>query len=427
MPVRRPYDLLAAIALAATIFGIARPVPAEDIRWEFSAQVRPRLEIRDGYRRPLMRDEGPVLLLSQRTRLGIRCIVNPQVTAFVQFQDARTWGDEGSQAWGTRSSVALLDTYRAFIELRWRHWSLRCGRQELTCEEERIMGSSDWLQQARAHDAICLQWQRGHWTGQTAWAHNESGQPLTSDYSIYIENGNWDYKSLAMWWISHQTRRWKESFFLLYDHDWEMRDMLGYTSRFSFGPRFESALERFGLRLEAHWQLGRLKRSTWYYPGPSIADTLDVNAFMVASSVTYDLGAVKLGLWYDYLSGNRSDSSAYRAFDAPYPSNHEFYGWADYFEDIPNDTRQRGLQDLALKITIRNIGPVSGQCDLHYFWFAQPDEKRDKALGMEIDIGATFPLMKSVALSAGYAHVVPTEALKREGRRDRGELVLFDA
>jgi len=405
---RRPYDLLAVVAIAIAITAGAAPASAEDIRWEFTAQVRPRFEIRDGYQRLHTKNEGPVSFFSQRTRLGVRCIASPQASAFVQLQDVRTWGEER----GTSSDAAAdaFEAHQAYVDLRpLSCFMIRVGRQELSYDEERILGNSDWLQQGRAHDAVCLQWDHDVWAAHSAWAHNESGELLSSrSYRPFGEN----YKDLVTMWVARQWTHGKGSLIFVYDRERPL--LLAYTNRCTFGSRIERAIHAFEFRLETYWQLGHLKTNSWY-PTRSWngTDTIWVSAFMVASRVSYDLGAATLALWYDYLSGNHSSWGTYRAFSTPYPSNHGFYGWADYFLNIPQDNKQRGLQDLALKGKLKNLGPASGECHIHYFWYAQPDERGDKALGLEIDLGASYPVTKGVTLQAGYAHVEPTDALKR--------------
>lgn len=62
---------------------------------------------------------------------------------------------------------------------------------------------------------------------------------------------------------------------------------------------------------------------------------------------------ISLGLGGDYLSGNSDGTnigSKSNNFNTLYATNHKFYGYMDYFLNIPTDSKQRGLIDLYTRI-----------------------------------------------------------------------------
>ncbi|HSG49654.1 MAG TPA: alginate export family protein, partial [Longimicrobiales bacterium] len=117
-----------------------------------SGQVRPRTEYRD----PSGAAGDSQLWTSLRTRLGATYHSSGPVTAFVQVQDVRYFGEETNtlsdyradnfdlhQGWvqmGTEQSLALL----------------RVGRQEALFGGERLIGAVGWTQQGRAFDGARL-------------------------------------------------------------------------------------------------------------------------------------------------------------------------------------------------------------------------------------------------------------------------------
>src|SRR4249919_3599073 len=59
-----------------------------------SAELRPRLEFRDGYRTLPTEDSKPAAFVSQRSRLNV-AYSQKKFSLKVSLQDVRTWGDEG--------------------------------------------------------------------------------------------------------------------------------------------------------------------------------------------------------------------------------------------------------------------------------------------------------------------------------------------
>jgi hypothetical protein len=430
---RRPYDLLAAAAIAIAVTAVAVPASAEDIRWEFTAQVRPRLELRRGYRTlrgayipvdKYFRAEKAVLIFSQRTRLGLRFMHDPKVRAFVELQDVRLWGDELSTLDDSRADN--LDVHEGYVDLKpLDRLTIRVGRQELDYDEGRILGSSDWSQQGRSHDAVRVMWDEPAWAVHAAWAHHEYGELLFSNQYWNTQN----YQDLVMARLSRHWESGEIATLALFDsYDPTLPDHFRGVpkNRWTVGARAEIQRSRLETRAEAYYQTGLWKAYPLLRPSPS--RRYDFDAFMVGVRAGYAIDFVTVTLWYDYLSGDRdSADDKYTAFDPPYPSNHQFYGWADHFVSFrgwadgsiccysytPSDTRDHGLQDLVLKTHFGELGPFDAQLDLHYFWYAQRDEQGQRALGFEADLMVTHPFSEEVDISAGYSHIQPAAAWER--------------
>ena len=62
-------------------------------QFSISAELRPRLEIRNGFRVPSFKDSDAAIFVSQRTRLNIG-FQNEKIKLFISPQDIRTWGSE---------------------------------------------------------------------------------------------------------------------------------------------------------------------------------------------------------------------------------------------------------------------------------------------------------------------------------------------
>jgi hypothetical protein len=399
------------LALASLALGVTWPRAAhpQDSTWHIIGQVRPRFEYRSGYRTlpPVITE--PVVFVSQRTRLGAEYRIDPKIRLVVVMQDVRTWGDELSTA---DPSADKIDAHFAYGELiPNEHWALQIGRQEFSYDEQRILGACDWVQAGRVHDAVRLKWHNRSTDLHLAWTHHETGEPT----STQIYNNTDNYEDLVFLWGSTRRGIVGASGLVLYDnYDRTWRILI--QDRWTAGARLTIEGPAVQARLEGYYQMGSHKL---YFRSPDTYDwdrfVHDLAAFMMAAEVTYVAPSKSsVTLWYDYLSGDRDSSDGrYTAFDVPYAGNHRFYGWADLVLKIPDDTNDRGLQDLALKFHVEKIGPVMADIHGHYFFYAQRDPMGDRALGFEGDLMVTADVMNHARLQAGYSVVLPTDALKR--------------
>lgn len=399
----RRHWAVAALALALCLSSSAAA-------WEYSAQIRPRMEARKGYRTPPL-DYGPggTWFVSQRTRLALGHRVDDKVSLFIQVQDVRTWGEESSTL--NDYNADNFDVHQGYVELTPSPlWNMRIGRQELAYDGHRIMGNVNWTQQGRSHDAVRVALKKDEWTVHLAASHHEAGQWTFS--SPYPYSGN--YRDLVLLWAQYKGASYKASFIGLYD-SYDTEGTERYPDRFTFGPRIEGSAgrgHRIMYRGEFYYQIGTGHPAP--APGPLNLRDQDIRAFLLGLRLGYDFGNLVLTGWYDYLSGDDDLSDdTYKAFDTPYPTNHKFYGWADYFLNIPDDTQNLGLQDLAVKMKVKKFGPLAGQLDGHYFFLAQDDLLGGKDLGWEIDASLTLPVTEGTNLSCGFSHVAPDEALAR--------------
>lgn len=119
--------------------------------FKISGEIRTRGEGRDNADFNSERLDGTVFVL-QRTRLGIAREFENGIDVFVQIQDSRLWGEEGSG----QTALKAADLHQAYFEAD-RIVGLpiraRIGRQILSFGSERLIGKSDWNNMGRAFDA----------------------------------------------------------------------------------------------------------------------------------------------------------------------------------------------------------------------------------------------------------------------------------
>lgn len=405
------FLITSVIVLAST-----RTTAAVDSMWTITAQVRPRLEFRNGYRSlPSPNRNDGVVFVSQRTRMGVKYQSDRRASLSAIFQDVRTWGDESSSV--TDYDADNFDVFRAFIDLTPDStWTIRIGRQGIRFDEDRILGDGEWAQQGRSHDAFRIIWKRRGAEAHIAYAHNQRGEPVS--YVRYNSSGN--YQDLGVLWLNFRRATTGVSLLGVGEYyaaggaqQQGLYDAGTPWGRGTVGGRIEVTPKPMQLRGEAYYQFG-----TRRFSNASTPRVRDVRAFTLAASIGRDFGRTNLAIWYDIISGDSDPlDSTYRVFDPPYATGHKFYGWADYFVNMPADTRGLGVQDLAFKIKSPLSDQAVADLQFHYFWFARNNPGisggGQKALGFEADAMVTIPLIKNIRLQAGYSAVIPTDALKR--------------
>ena len=139
----------------------------------------------------------------------------------------------------------------------------------------------------------------------------------------------------------------------------------------------------------------------------------DINANMVGVRLGYsfpDLAKLRIGVGYDRLSGqDPDDDTKYGAFHTLYGTNHKYYGYMDYFTNIPAHTSRLGLQDIIVQVSLVPVDGLSIAADFHLFsTVSDPSEvvwTQDKksAIGSELDLTAKFTVAKAVGLTLGWS------------------------
>jgi len=99
-----------------------------------------------------------------------------------------------------------------------------------------------------------------------------------------------------------------------------------------------------------------------------------------------------------------------------YATNHKFYGYMDYFINIPSDTKQRGLIDPYLRIGVTAVKNFKATLDIHHFYLANENNyavnKIQKSLGTEFDFLTEYQPSSLINLQAGYSMMFATKNME---------------
>lgn len=110
-----------------------------------------------------------------------------------------------------------------------------------------------------------------------------------------------------------------------------------------------------------------------------------------------------------------------KGFNPVYGSHHKFYGAMDFFylSTFVNGFTP-GLQNAYIGGTCRPLKNLSLKASYHYLATGIKLEDLNRTLGHEIDLEASYRLMKDVQLSAGFSYMTGTETMKRL-KQDSGD------
>jgi hypothetical protein len=195
-------------------------------------------------------------------------------------------------------------------------------------------------------------------------------------------------------------------FFGVHDRTGEP-DGTGQTTMGTIGKAGSGPLN---FRLQGMYQFGERKG-------------IEVSAYMVAGSGSLDVmdGRGRVTLWYDYLSGDDElgddpGGEKLGSFSTLYGARHRYYGRADYFLDIPQDTENLGLTDAALKLTYSPTSLLRLNLDVHAFSTAQQGTLSSRALAKEVDFWAQYRFRAVLNLEAGYSVTWAGDAMEQLDR-----------
>jgi hypothetical protein len=324
-----------------------------------------------------------------RTRIGARVLLERGIWGFVQLQDVRVWGEEGSTA-GDFSADGL-DLHQGFIQFgaEGADRSLRLGRFEQNYGGQRLVGALNWAQQARAFDGA---------RGRVRLSGNVVADGFAfqlSESSSIVRNLDAVFTGAYVVWDVAEGRS-LDLFTLWLDEEQTGGDNRTLTS----GLRYVGTQGVFSYRGEATLQRGE-------------RGGRDVSAWMAGARVgrAFNEGRTTVTLWYDYLSGSAPGDAEDGSFDTLFGTNHKFYGYADLFLNLPVQTQGRGFQDLAVKTRWTVTDGWTLTADLHRFLVAEDEGLPGGHLANELDVVVTHPLVPGLTLSGGVARVWAGEAL----------------
>lgn len=367
---------------------------------KINGQYRARAEFRNGYRTLMTDSSKSAFFVGQRARL-VFDFKKDKIKMYFSIQDARTWGDEEQ-----KKDLSGLQVNELWTELGIKKgFSVKLGRQELVYDDHRLFGNLDWANLTISHDALLIKYSND--STKLKWhiggAFNQVGEPL-SGTKYLLKN----YKVLGFSYVKKEFNKGHTLSAIAIVNGLNSTDLSApkLKSTVTFGPLYNYNLNGWKATLGAYFQGGKTENN------------LKQSAFMVNAYGEKKKKKLLLGIGADYLSGNSSkiDATKNHTFNTLYATNHKFYGYIDYFLNIPADTKQSGLVDAFGRIGYVPTNKISTTLDVHNFLMASKTKLNpagvNKELGTELDLILDYKPIQIIDLQIGYSVLFATKNME---------------
>jgi hypothetical protein len=356
-------------------------------------QYRPRFLVHEGRD---FRPGGTSATLRHRARLGLQADFWSWLSAYIELQDARIWGSETDTLLDYDANG--FDLHQGWVEARTCcGFQFRVGRQEVNWDNQRLIGAVGWSEQGRALDAIRIRFIRDRVVKAEAlyaMVMDEEAFLSGADASSFGDVHLAGVRARSEWHPAAQP-----TVLMIYD-----RINLREQNRFTLGA-FVDGKPVKGLEYSAEF---------FYQLGDQRVNGVDrdIAAFMGAARLGYTLPVKTspgLGAWFEYLSGDDGpNDNTIRTFDTLYATNHKFYGFMDFFLNIPLHTDGLGLMDIGGRVSVKPLKGLLLFVDFHHFEQAVTDPQwGTTTYGQEVDFLARYVMNRYLAFEGVFAFFVP--------------------
>ena len=378
------------------------------------AQLMSRGEIRQGGISSNVeeKNENRSAFISNRARITVG-YEHDNLALKVTAQHQGIWGAEGGGNFNIYEAWAHLKSKSGLFA--------RVGRQELVYDDERILGNNDWAMAALYHDALkCGYENHGHKLHAIV-AYNQNTKNVNG--GTFYQNGSQIYKTMQTAWYHYDVPKIPLGMSLLFinigmqngteeDYETTYQQLIG--GYVSYKPK--------NLNLEAAYYHQMGKSSLDYTSKFSIP----INAWMASAKASYKFNNQLTGyVGFDYLSGDKEfavpgqgkiglvQHTKMSAFTTTFGSTHNFYGAMDFFYvSAYYGTFSPGLQNLFSGAVYKPVKGLTLDASYHYLATATEVKKLNKTLGHEIELRASYQLMKDANVSMGFSYMKGTETME---------------
>lgn len=298
---------------------------------------------------------------------------------------------DGVNGTATRPIVADpqdIGLYRAQLQYKSRMLTLTAGRQRLSLDDERFVGSVNFRQSGQTFDAVRAEWTivpklkadiSYVWSVRTIWGIDGAGaRPQSVSGNTVLVN------------LSYQTPIGALTGFA-YVVDQNQAAVQGFRlSSQTYGARLAGSYA-FSKAVKLAYQASFARQSD-YHANPN---SYQANYYLI--DATLDLRALKIGGGYEVLGADKG--VALTSFQTPLATLFKFQGWADKFLTTPPN----GIQDLYGTAgygwkKIGKIDVLTLQGTYHHF----ESDRLSQHYGNEIDLLASAKVGRKT-ISARYA------------------------
>lgn len=402
-------------------------------------EFRHRLEYRDNFDFNDSRNDRDTFDLL-RTRLNLQWLPIKHWKLFTQLQDSRIANDSfvSSKA-GFENFMDLRQLYVDYEDnimidaINMNKLSLRAGRQEFSYGAQRLLGGFNWSNVAQSFDGgkVGMHFSTRHIQFDMFGGEKVSIKSPREFDDLYDGSNN---DRMAGYYLT--ARAFKETLIENYLIHRITRKNISFgpggsseINNYTFGGRLKKAFKNgVDYELEAAGQWGNFNDK-------------EVNAAMAVGIAGYTFAyhpwQPRVAFEFDYGSGDSNSSDGkLRTFDNLYPTNHLFYGYADFIS-------LQNLNDYRFQASVKPHKKVKLQADYHVIYLDTPKDSLYSAgravtrtaaagvenvnphVGNEIDLTADYKLNNTVSIHAGYSHFFAAKYLQQTGANDDADFFYF--
>jgi hypothetical protein len=296
-------------------------------------------------------------------------------------------------------SADAFDLHQAYVKVKklfGANIALKFGRMEVAYGPQRLIGSVGWHNIGRSFDGLILSFYGKKYKLDLFNLKEVEMLEIGDEGDKNVMGLYGDFKL-----IKGETT---QLFFI-----WQKMDDTDQLSRYTAGFYAKGNSGAFRHELEFALQGGKI-------------GGMDISAFMAAANFGYTFKgnlAPDVAFGVDYLSGDDDPGSGkYKVFDTLYATNHKYYGFMDYFLNIPAHTFGLGLMDIHATLSIKPSTKISLALKYHNFQSAKESVVNSKNFGNEFDLTVKMKYNKTLTFVAGASFFAPGEVFKAVSRED---------
>lgn len=375
---------------------------------KMNLDLRNRAELDNGTRILIPKGKSAETTIVSRARFGIDYYYK-NLAVYISAQDVRTWGESASNT----SKNQNLTLNEAWANYQFSDkFAVKLGRQILSYDNERLIGTLDWAMQGRSFDALkgVFKFNKSSKL-ETVITYNNDDNDANDlpDKEIYniVEAGEIT-KSLQ---VVHYQYSGKNKFqFSAIALNQVLQNPSGtHYDMLTVGINSKKYFENIGFFGSAYYQIGKNTASQ-----SKSAYQFSVNSdFIITPKFNVVLGT-------EWLSGRSFDtgSGENKSFNPMYGTNHLHNGFMDYFYFGNSHFNSFGLNDYYLKSTYKFNPNSNLQANFHAFTsngklgFKNLGEKYSNHLGTELDLVFTHKVGKIITGNLGHSFMFSGESMK---------------
>ena len=362
-------------------------------------------------------EENRAQFLMGRTRLSLgykRQYIEAKVTA----QHNGIWGQGGKGSFNLYEAWAKLTAKNGLFA--------QMGRQVLSYDDERIIGANDWAMAANSHDVLKLGYEGFGHKVHAIFGFNQNAESITGG-TLYTGDS---YKIMHTLWYHYDVPKIPIGVSVLFMNIGMQGKKMSNGGNTEPCNRYQQLVGGY-----LSYKPGKLStEASYYHQLGRNEDNAKIDAWMASIKAEYQIiKQVGVLAGYDYLSGDdynyvrpkgmlgmpRHETIKY--FNPVYGSHHKFYGMMDFFYvQAFSDSFSPGLQNLYAGATYNPIKGLSIMAKYHYLATATKMDKTGKTLGHDIDLEASYQILKDARFSIGFSYMIGTETMEKLKRSEEG-------